>query len=120
MDIYHDAVDIISPGWFINGQEPDEHLDGRSSSANTRNELIAQTLFRSGDIESSGMGMRKIKRLCDEADVKVTYERIPYGTKVTFHRNDPYIGESADNPPTTRRQPADKRRCPPTTRRQRP
>ena len=110
VDIYHDAVDIISPGWFINGQEPDEHLDGRSSSANTRNELIAQTLFRSGDIESSGMGMRKIKRLCDEAGVKVTYERIPYGTKVTFHRNDPYIGESADNPPKNgdaRRQPAD-------------
>jgi hypothetical protein len=62
------------------------------------------------------MGMRKIKRLCDEAGVKVTYERIPYDTKVTFHRND-HISMSRRHPPTngdaatTRRQTA----TPPTT-----
>lgn len=28
VDIYHDAVDVISPGWFIDGQNPDDHLRG--------------------------------------------------------------------------------------------
>ena len=90
IDIYHDAVEILSPGWFIEGQDPEAHLTGASSSSSTRNELIASTLYRSGDIESSGMGMKKIKDLCDAAGVKVDYEKVPFGTKVTFHRNDPF------------------------------
>ena len=40
IDIYHDAVDIVSPGWFIDGQNPEEHLDGESTSSDTRNRLI--------------------------------------------------------------------------------
>ena len=95
IDIYHDAVDIISPGWFIDGQEPNAHLEGRSTDSDTRNRLIASTLFRSGDIESSGLGMPLIQQLCDEAGVKVTYEEIPFGTKLTFHRNDPF-GENSE------------------------
>lgn len=91
VDIYHDAVDIISPGWFIDGQSPEEHLEGKSTSSETRNDLIAKTLFRSGDIESSGLGMRMIRELCEEAGVRVTYEQIDFGTKLTFHRRDPYL-----------------------------
>ena len=34
--------------------------------------------------------MRMIRELCEEAGVKVTYEKIEFGTKLTFHRNDPY------------------------------
>ena len=94
IDIYHDAVDIISPGWFIDGQEPNAHLEGRSTDSDTRNRLIASTLFRSGDIESSGLGMPLMRDLCDEAGVKVTYEEIPFGTKLTFHRNDPFGANS--------------------------
>lgn len=99
VDIYHDAVDIISPGWFIDGQFPEAHLEGKSTSSETRNELIAKTLFRSGDIESSGLGMRMIRELCEEAGVKVTYEQIDFGTKLTFHRNDPYLtgGNEGEN-----------------------
>ncbi len=96
IDIYHDAVDIISPGWFIDGQNPEEHLDGESTSSDTRNKLIAGTLFRSGDIESSGLGMRMIRDLCDEAGVRVTYEKISFGTKLTFHRLDPYDENPAE------------------------
>ncbi len=95
VDVYYDAVDIISPGWFVDGQDPEEHLAGRSTSSDTRNKLIAQTLFRSGDIESSGMGMRKIRELCDEAGVRVTYEHVSFGTKLTFHRNDPFAVHDA-------------------------
>lgn len=95
VDVYYDAVDIISPGWFVDGQDPEEHLAGRSTSSDTRNKLIAQTLFRSGDIESSGMGMRKIRELCDEVGVRVTYEHVSFGTKLTFHRNDPFAAHDA-------------------------
>ena len=104
IDIYHDAVDIVSPGWFIDGQDPEEHLDGESTSSDTRNKLIAGTLFRSGDIESSGLGMRMIRDFCDEAGVKVTYEKISFGTKLTFHRSDPY----AENPAKQVRESAGK------------
>lgn len=95
VDIYHDAIDVISPGWFVDGQDPDEHLAGRSTSSDTRNKLIAATLFRSGDIESSGLGMRKIRELCDEAGVLVTYKEVPFGTKLTFHRTDPFAANPA-------------------------
>ena len=94
VDIYHDAVDVISPGWFIDGQSPAAHLDGQSTSSDTRNRLIADTLFRSGDIESSGLGLPLIRDLCAEAGVRFTYEEIPFGTKLTFHRNDPYLEQT--------------------------
>ena len=97
VDIYHDAVDIISPGWFVAGQDPEDHLSGRSTSSETRNRLVATTLFRSGDIESSGLGMRKMRELCDGAGVRVTYEEVPFGTKLTFHRRDPFAANSELN-----------------------
>lgn len=96
VDIYHDAVDIISPGWFVDGQTPGAHLSGESTSSDTRNKLMAEALFRSGDIESSGMGIKKIRDLCDEAGVKVTYEEVSFGTKLTFHRKDPFGAIDSD------------------------
>ena len=36
------------------------------------------------------MGMKKIKDLCDAAGVEVVYEKVPFGTKVVFRRNDPF------------------------------
>lgn len=102
VDVYMDKVDIISPGWFIAGQDPEAHLGGASTSSATRNQLIASTLFRSGDIESSGLGMRKIARLCSAAGVQVGYERVPFGTRLTFLRPDPFapkrgVGEDGKN-----------------------
>lgn len=91
VDIYHDAVDIISPGWFISGQDPEDHLSGRNTSSETRNGLIAGTPFRSGDIESPGLKIRKIREPCDTAGVRVTYEEVPFGTKLTLHRNAPFM-----------------------------
>ena len=39
------------------------------------------------------MGMRKIRELCDESVVGVTYEEISFGTKLTFHRRDPFADD---------------------------
>ncbi len=90
IDIYNDAIEIISPGWFIEGQDPDDHLSGKSVSPATRNGLIAKTLFSSGDIESYGTGIKRIKDLCDEANIRVEYVHVLDGTKLVFHRNDAF------------------------------
>lgn len=90
VEIFNDAVEIISPGWFVEGQDPDEHLSGESVSAESRNQLIAQTLFKSGDIESQGTGIKRIKDFCVEVGMKVEYVRTPDGTKLIFHRNDAF------------------------------
>lgn len=92
VDIYYDAVEILSPGWFIAGQDPEEHLSGRSKSPLTRNPLMAKTLYRSKEIEHYGTGIRRIKELCDEAGVGVEYRRTPDGTLLVFHRRDAFDG----------------------------
>ena len=104
VDIYSDAVEIVSPGWFIKGQDPDEHLSGESTLAKSRNGLIANMLFRSGDIESYGTGIKRIKDLCDEASIEVEYVRTPDGTKLEFQRNAPFgrsfiVGDQASGIP---------------------
>lgn len=101
VEIFNDAVEITSPGWFIDGQDPEDHLSGKSSSPKTRNRLIAQTLYKSGDIESQGTGIMRIKDLCDKEGIRVEYVRTPDGTKLIFHRNEPFgrsfvMGEKAD------------------------
>lgn len=90
VDIYNDAVEILSPGWFIKGQDPDSHLSGESKSSKSRNPLITRTLYRSGDIEAYGTGIKRIKDLCDEAGIEIEYRRAPSGTDLIFHRNDPF------------------------------
>ncbi|WP_172135277.1 ATP-binding protein [Adlercreutzia sp. ZJ473] len=103
IDIYNDAVEILSPGWFIKGQDPDKHLSGESKSSITRNPLISRTLYRSGDIEAYGTGIKRIKDLCDEAGIEVEYVRTVDGTNLVFHRNDPFgrsmvVDAVPDNP----------------------
>ncbi len=95
IDIFNDAVEILSPGWFVAGQDPVEHLTGESVSSRSRNPLIAKTLHRSGDIESYGTGIPRMKALCDEAGINIEYQRTPDGTKLIFHRNDAFAGELA-------------------------
>ncbi|WP_165252892.1 ATP-binding protein [Adlercreutzia sp. ZJ304] len=90
VDIYSDAVEITSPGWFIEGQDPDRHLSGEDNSSISRNPLISRTLYRSGDIEAYGTGIKRIKESCDAANIRVEYVRVPSGTKLVFHRNDAF------------------------------
>lgn len=94
VDIFYDSVEILSPGWFIEGQSPEAHLEGGDTSSDTRNRLIDDTVFRSGDMEAYGTGIARIKELCDGADVRVEYVRVPSGTKLVFHRNDAFAAES--------------------------
>ena len=97
VDIFNDAIEILSPGWFIEEQDPKEHLSGISASSRSRNRLITRTLYQSGDIESYGTGIPRMKSLCDEAGVRMEYQKTPCGTNLIFHRNDAYAGEPARN-----------------------
>lgn len=90
VELFNDAVEIISPGWFIEGQDPEAHLSGEDASSVSRNKLLTQTLYKSGDIESQGTGIKRIKDECDEAAIKVEYVEVPSGTKLIFHRNDAF------------------------------
>lgn len=91
VEIYHDDIEIDSPGWFIEGQNPGEHLNGLSRSSRTRNSLIARTLYRSGDIESEGTGIPRIKMLCDEAGIRIEYVHTPDGARLIMRRNDAFM-----------------------------
>ncbi len=90
IDIFYDAVEIYSPGWFIEGQDPEAHLYEGDTSSDTRNSLIAKTMFRSGDMEAYGTGIGRIKELCDGAGIRVEYVKVPSGTKLIFHRSDTF------------------------------
>lgn len=94
IDIFYDSVEIYSPGWFIEGQDPDAHLNDGDTSSDTRNELITKTMFRSGDMESYGTGIGRIKTLCNEAGIRVEYVKVASGTKLIFHRNDAFATNS--------------------------
>lgn len=90
IDIFNDAVEVFSPGWFVEGQDPLSHLSGESSSSLSRNMLIASTLHKSKDIESYGTGIPRVRDALNEAGVEFEYVRTSSGTKFVFHRNDAF------------------------------
>ena len=90
VDVFADSVEIYNPGWFLEGQTPEAHLAGEDKRSKSRNQLIASALFKSKDIESYGTGMPRIKRLCDAEGIAVEYLKVPGGTRVVFHRKDPF------------------------------
>lgn len=75
VDIYPHEVAIENPGWFLPHQDPEDHLLGRNRSSNSRNQFLSTLLFRSGEVERSGFGLPRMKRLCDEAGISIVYER---------------------------------------------
>ena len=98
VDIFGDSVEVTNPGWFIEGQDPADHISGADHSSLSRNELIVTTLHKSRDIEVYGTGVPRIRDTCAEAGVEFGYERVPIGTRFVFHRADPF---SASPSPAT-------------------
>lgn len=100
IDVFWDAVDIYNPGSFPAGCVPEDYLSGAQTASKPRNQLIASTLYRSGDIETYGTGLRRIRRVCDEQNVPVEVFQRGGSVHVRFTRAEAVV---ADNPPTTRR-----------------
>ena len=98
VEIYNDSVEVFSPGWFVEGQDPYDHLSGVSRSSLTRNPLIAQTLYKSGDIESFASGIPRIRDLCAAAGIGIEYVRMADGTNFVFHRRDAFAAGPSPTP----------------------
>ena len=96
IDVFWDAVDIYNPGSFPAGCVPEDYLSGAQTASKPRNQLIASTLYRSGDIETYGTGLRRIRRVCDEQNVPVEVFQRGGSVHVRFTRAEAVV---ADNPP---------------------
>jgi ATP-dependent DNA helicase RecG len=76
------------PEDFVNGVENAIH----------RNELLAELMYFTRDIESFGTGLKRIADACRDADVKYEFQLRQYGFCVIFYRNPAYdfIGSPYD------------------------
>jgi len=83
--IYKDRIEIFNPGLFPGDYSPEDFIKGSEPSI-PRNPLIAETLFRSEDIEKWGSGLKRISEECSAAGVKVCFKRIKSGFAVIFFR----------------------------------
>ena len=84
--IFKDRIEIFNPGEFNNKFNIEEYLDGGGASI-CRNELLANTIYLSEDIEAFGTGLKKINDLCKEANVKVDFVKDgTVGFRVKFYR----------------------------------
>jgi ATP-dependent DNA helicase RecG len=86
--VFSDRVEVFSPGAFPVEVEPEDLLFGRKIYSKSRNQLLADTLYKSKDIESFGTGLHRIQTLCDEANIQVEVVRETWGFTVIFHRPD--------------------------------
>lgn len=96
VDVFGEKIEIFSPGGFPDGITPDRLMeDDAVPYSKSRNGLIAQTLFKSKDIESYGTGIKRIKDLCDRADIRFEYKNDPQGTVLCFYRPNWFEEENA-------------------------
>lgn len=85
IDIHPGKITIFNPGSFPDGLTPNDFID-RNISSIKRNPIILSTLFRCKDVEQSGTGFRRMNQLCQEANVKWTFENTAYGFCFSFIR----------------------------------
>lgn len=95
VDIFWDRVDIYSPGLFPPGYGPDDYTSGAETASKPRNRLIANTLYRSGDIETYGTGLQRIGHACAAAGVPFSVTQSAHGVHVCFARSEGARGRPA-------------------------
>jgi len=83
--IFKDRIEIYNPGEFPDEIEPEDFIKGKGHSI-LRNPLIAETMFRSEDIEKWASGIKRIYDECQKNNVKVEFNRVKTGFVVSFHR----------------------------------
>ena len=88
VDILKDRVEIFSPGCLPVDMDLEKHLSQEEIYSRSRNKLLATTLYRSGDIESYGSGLPRIRRLCEEAGIDFDVKQVSQGTVIVFWRPD--------------------------------
>ncbi len=86
------AVSIFNPGSFPSGYEPNDFAFNGVESI-LRNPIISKALYYSNDIDSWATGFRRIFKICDKNNVKVTYAKKNQGFEIIFHRINSMITE---------------------------
>jgi len=83
--IFKDRIEIYNPGKFPEDLNPEDFIRGDLRSI-LRNPLIAETMYKSSDIEKWASGLRRIYEECTASHVKFEFKRIPMGFVVIFYR----------------------------------
>ncbi len=83
--IFKDRVDIYNPGTFPEELTPEDFIKGGGYSI-LRNPLIAETMYKSEDIEKWASGLKRIYDECKAAGVKVEFKQVKTGFVVSFKR----------------------------------
>jgi len=83
--VFKDRVEIYNPGLFPEELAPEDFIKGEGYSI-LRNPLIAETLYKSEDIEKWASGLKRIYEECEANQVKVEFKRVKTGFVVSFHR----------------------------------
>lgn len=79
------CIDIYNPGLFPEGVNPEDFFTGHEQSI-LRNPLIAETMYKSKDIEKWASGIKRIHDECVAAGVRVEFRRAKTGFVVSFYR----------------------------------
>jgi len=83
--IFKNRIEIYNPGRFPDELNPEDFIKGEGHSI-LRNPLIAETMFRSEDIEKWASGIKRIYDECEANQVKVEFDRVKTGFVVVFYR----------------------------------
>lgn len=83
--VFKDRVDIYNPGTFPDELNPEDFIKGEGYSI-LRNPLIAETMYKSADIEKWASGLKRIYDECVATGIKVEFKRVKTGFVVSFYR----------------------------------
>ena len=86
INIHPGKITIFNQGSFPHDLTPNDFIEKDLPSIK-RNPLILDTLFRCKDVEKTGTGFKRMNKLCAEASVKWSFEKIAYGFCFIFYRN---------------------------------
>ncbi|MBQ9058596.1 MAG: putative DNA binding domain-containing protein [Atopobiaceae bacterium] len=88
VDIFANRVEVFSPGMLPEDMDVKAHITGDLPYSRSRNKLLANVLYRSGDVETYGSGLPRVQRLCDEAGIGFELEQNARGVVAYFERPD--------------------------------
>ncbi len=95
ISIYSNRISITNPGSFANEYKPEDFAT-RDLNSFLRNEVITKTLYLCKDVETFGLGLRKIYTLCDLSSVSINYINENKYFTIEFSRIDRNIMPDGD------------------------
>ena len=84
--VFKDRIEIYNPGAFPEGFTPEDFIKGKERSI-LRNPIIAETLYKSKEIEKWGSGLKRIFEECRSNKVRVEFETLKSGFLAVFYRD---------------------------------